>query len=517
MKSEPGLVQKVSRLFDQHWEHRILWTRIIFSLYYKLTGELNYIGLTLIGFSGLLLLGGLLYRAFRKTGLPVYYFLPVTFWLFTLQSHENLTWAMASIQNFHVLVFIFGAYYLLALNTRPAFFGALIPASMACFTSGNGILCFVAGAIVLVLLGHYKRSMVWALAGVVCAFLYFFDYQRINFFPSAFRYGLFTWVKAFFVFPGGFLDTYPYTRPVAIGYNSPTYLTFALGLGLFASLLILLFQGLIKPRFFSRRLSTFQPTFWDIFFGCGILFLLGTDAMLVYARVGFGGAEYMLQGRYKVYSPLFLSLCYLYFLWRNREDVRLPAYWAVVSLITIPVSLYSDYQCLESLVNQQRKAIAGYLTWRLQTPIQNQKTFESVFPRPDLPLEIPASVRAEAGTVPKAKVDQVMEEPFYYQLFRKNSVNPDWDRPEEGSFIILNGRDSIYVFPARPLRPYSLPDSLMGRVKKNGYFTDAFQAQIPKESLKPGTYRIGLLTSRNRSIRYSITPVVIRYTTPVFQ
>ncbi|RRB07131.1 hypothetical protein [Larkinella rosea] len=511
LKSDTGIFRKLGRLFDQHWEHRIVWTRSLFFLYYKLTGQLNYYNLTLVGFSGLVLLVAILYGAFRKTRLPLFYFLPVPFLLLNLQSHENLIWAMASIQNFYILVFALGAFYMLAYPTRRAFGVALLLAVLGSFTSGNGFLIFMIGAFLLFWQHQYRRGICWLLVGLGCVIAYFFNYNRVTFFPSPYLFGYLEWVKAFFVFAGAFVDTYPYTKPVAIGYENPVWLTVTLGLLVigFASWFLL---HLLRITFPSRRRSTQKdPWFWPVFFLGSLLFLLATDAMTVYSRVGFGGASYMLQSRYKIYSGLLLSISYLGALWRFKNENQLPYIWGICLLSIIPISLYADYQCLEGVINQRRKTVAAYLTWRLQTPMNEQQSFESVYhPHPYLDPYLSA-VQA-TPTDSTAKFDQVNEEHFFLKIAKTKAINPTLDRPEEGSYIVLLGDSTSYIYPARPLRPYSVQE-MAAKSGKSGYFSSAFQALVPKETTVTGLYRLALLTNRNDSLRLELSPAVFRHTT----
>lgn len=511
LKSDTGALRKLGRFFDQHWEHRIVWTRVIFFLFYKLNGELDYYGLTLLGVSGLFVLLLLLYQVFRKTRLPLYYFLPVPFWLLNLQSHENLIWAMASIQNFYILVFALGAFYWLAYPSRISFSLALALAVVASFTSGNGFLVFFVGTLLLLWQQKFRRGLLWLVVGLGCVVAYFYSYNRITFFPSPFLYGFDEWIKAFFVFAGAFVDTYPYTKPVAIGYENPVWLTIFVGVLVIGFTSWQLLQ-LLRTNFpFARRSTSTGTWFWPVFFGGSLLFLLATDAMTVYARVGFGGAGYLLQSRYKIYSGLFLSVCYLYALWLYKERSGLRFGWAIALLITMPVSLYADYQCLEAIINQRRKTVASYLTWQLQTPANHRQHFESIYhPKPVLNPFLSVLKTAPADTT--ARFDQTKDDRFFLNVSKTNAINPNLQRPDEGSYIVLVGVDSNYVYSARPLRPYSLPDSA-AKSSKTGYFSPNFQAQVSKEMTLPGVYRLGLLTNRNDSLRFELSPVIYRHTT----
>ncbi|WP_266366275.1 hypothetical protein [Tellurirhabdus rosea] len=508
LKNTPGTGRKLARLFDQHWEHRIVWTRSLFFLYYKLAGQLNFYGLTLIGVLGLFATVGVLGLAFRRTGLPLFYFLPVPFLLLTLQSHENLIWAMASLQNFYILAFALGAFYLLALGGRPAFLGALALAVMASFTSGNGFLVFASGTVVLLWRRQGIRMLGWLSVGFLCVLGYFANYSRVSFFPSAFLFGFGEWVKAFFVFFGAFLDTFPYTKPYNLGYENPLWLAFLGGLIGVGFALFHLLRLLLTSRTIAERHAS--GAFWNTFFVGTTLFLLGTAAMTVYARVGFGGAGYLLQGRYKVYSPLFLSVCYLYFVWLYRRSPHLRRNWLVAMLVVVPVSLYADYQCLDGLINQRRKAVATFLTWQMQTPAPVREQVGLVFKDvKELPLPVDTAQLCRGAGPVSERIDRIGEEKYFFNLTRFRAKNSTLTRPDDGSYIVLIGRDSTYVVAARPLRPYSVPEP----VPSSGYYTDVFQAQISKEFVRPGRYRMGILTYEKGAVRFGMTPQILHQTT----
>jgi len=512
IKSVNVPLQKVRHLFDQHWEHRIVWTRSIFFLYYKLTGSLNYYGLTLLGSGGLLLLLLLFFLAFRRTRLPLYYFLPVPFLIATLQSHENLIWAMASLQNFYVLVFVLGACYGLANRSRIGFGIAMALAVLASFTSGNGFLVFPAGAAVLLLRRHYRQLGIWLLTGALSVIGYFWTYNRINFFPAPDLFPVTEWIKGFFVFLGGFADTYPYTTPYAIGYTNRVWLTVLVGALAAAFAGYHLLRLLVSSPLVRERPRVAERPFWNDFFVSAALFLLATAVMTVYARVGFGGAAYLLQGRYKVYSPLFLSLCYLYGLTLEREPRRLNRQVLVAALLVIPTSLYASYQCLEGMVHQHRRANAYFLNWLIHTPEAQRKAMLYVYHLTDTPGMTADTARLHAPesrfATETIRLDSLYEDRYFFNLYQRNAVNPDLRRPDEGSYMVLMGSNGNHIFAARPLRPGALEPE----PRPSGqYFGNQLLAQVQKEALPPGTYRVGLVSYQAGKARFSLTPHLIHH------
>ena len=538
LKAQPSGRQKLLHLFDQHWEHRIVWTRLLFAGWYKLTGSLNYYGLTLFGVSGLVVLFGLLATVFRQTTkLPWVYLLPVPFWLFTLQSHENLLWAMASIQNFWVLVFALGSFYALTNQMVAGRWLALALGVLATYTSGNGALVLIAGGIVLVwqtltnqdfrkgtksLLQRWGFVIVWVVIAVASIGGYFHQYHRITFFPSPFRYPFIDWIKAYFVFFGAFADPFPYSGAGAYGYENlllPTILLGALLVSIAGYLIVTDMLKIGSPLHKSRRQTSNQPGIESSaginhFFLATLLFLLATAAITVYSRVGFAGPGYLLQGRYKVYSALMLSVVYLYVLTRFGQS-RQAAFrwtWAGVLVLSIGQNLFSDYLCLEGIINQHRRTTAAYFNYLVNTPSDQQRALSAVFVPTEPPFFSGQTRQLSAKswfTVPATeKFDHFDTQRFMYWINKSNSVNPILNRPTDGTYIYMTSGQHTYLFPARPLRP--TPTALNGF---NGYFRpQGIRAQVLQEHLEPGQYRFGLLTNRGGHLRLAMTNQTVTFT-----
>jgi len=541
LKSQPSGRQKLLHLFDQHWEHRIVWTRLLFAGWYKLTGVLNYYGLTLVGVSGLLALFGLLATVFRQTTkLPWLYLLPVPFWLFTLQSHENLLWAMASIQNFWILVFALGSFYALAQQTKFWRWIALGLAVLATYTSGNGALVFVAGGLVLVwqtlivsngpkssqsILQRWGFILFWASTALLSIGGYFYQYHRITFFPSPFRYPFTDWIKAYFVFFGAFADPYPYSGAGAYGYENPLWLTVILGAILVGVAGVAIVNEGIKywnnvdePK--SEIRSRAAPAHrrpdpkLEIFFLGTLLFLLATAAITVYSRVGFAGPGYLLQGRYKVYSALMLTVVYLYVLARFGRLNRPVFQWGLVgvTLLTVGQSLFSDYLCLEGIINQHRRTTAEYFNYLINTPTDQQRAISSVFV-PTEPIfyggqTAQLSAKSWLSAPVTTDLDTFDIQRFMYWINKSNSVNPTLRQPADGTYVYMTSADHTYLFPARPLRPAPVALSSF-----DGYFRpEGIRAQVLQEHLKPGHYRFGLLTNQGGQLKLSMTNQTVTFT-----
>lgn len=493
--------QKLAHLFDQHWEHRIVWTRLVFAFFAKINGSLNYYGLTLIGFSGLLIVLSTLFAVFRRLSLPLRYFIPIPFLLFTLQSYENLIWAMASIQNFWIIAFVFGIFYGLALNKPVPRTLALGLAVLATFTSGNGSLALIAGLIVLAYQQHWRFMVIWLLTTAISLAGYFYTYHRISFFPSPFRYPITDWIKAFFVFLGSFADSSPNLGPSGFTNESALWLTIVVG-GL-----VVILTGIFVTSLL-RRLNKSKIELADSFFlGC-ILFLVASAAITVYSRVGFAGPGYLLQGRYKIYSALALSVVYLYSLSYWQKKTFLPRIVLGITVILIGQSLLSDYRCLEGIIAQHRRTMAEYFTYLANTPQEKQQAIRLVFTPTERPF-FSASVSQLISPVwwttqPTTDVDKIEDRPFMYNVAQAKAANPTLSQPDDGSYLYFKSPTRTYLFAARPLLNSS---GLTPYFSPLGFYTQAL-----KEKLEPGRYRIGVLTNQNNHIHLAMTDRYVIFT-----
>jgi len=134
-------------LFTQHNEHRIVFTRLIAEAMYCLLGYIDFSYLIYLGNAALFFIFLILIYLFKKTGVPASVFLPVPFFLFSVFSWENMTWATAALQNYYVLLFALLALVFFARQRLASFCAAILFGLAAAFTSGAGLLVFIVMAL----------------------------------------------------------------------------------------------------------------------------------------------------------------------------------------------------------------------------------------------------------------------------------------------------------------------------------------------------------------------------------
>ncbi|MCY7359661.1 MAG: hypothetical protein LH609_19840, partial [Rudanella sp.] len=188
---ETTFTGKIYQLFRQHNEHRIVLDRFVTWLDFNLFGRLNYLHLMILGNASLLgllaIFGAVLFLSFRGTSGPtmrnpdgvttsgsftwLHYLPPIAFLLFNLSSWENAFWGMAALQNFSVVLFVIWAIYILSFTQNLT--GAVILAILATLTSGNGILIWPIGAVLLALQRRFRPIVVWGIGAAIVIGLYF--------------------------------------------------------------------------------------------------------------------------------------------------------------------------------------------------------------------------------------------------------------------------------------------------------------------------------------------------------
>src|SRR5215208_3203567 len=173
-------------LYAQHNEHRMFFPRRVELLLGLLTRYNNVAEMYLIVSCFLVTAAVLLVAFCREIGLPLIFFVPVALLIFSFRQYENMLFgfqiSFAFTQTFGVL-----ALYLLYSSSRHnfrvhAFVAALGSATIASFSTAQGLLVWPAGLLGL-LLGSVATSGkkvfvgIWGIVGVAEWVAYFVDYK----------------------------------------------------------------------------------------------------------------------------------------------------------------------------------------------------------------------------------------------------------------------------------------------------------------------------------------------------
>lgn len=491
--TDPALAwgDKLQRLIEPHNHHRIVYDRLVTLATYYLTGRINILAMILLGNAALLGIVWRLWRLFRQTQLPVWYFIPVPWWLLNLQSHENMLWGMAALQNFTVIWFMLEALHRLVRRDRIA--GPLLLSVAALFTSGNGLLVVVVGS--LIVGWQWKqRSDGWVwVGGIALALtLFFWRYD-----PAPATGSLLMVVPKFVMVLGASL-------------TNQTWFTLA-ALGGIMLLLVCLTALTVLYRSRDPRLTTFRQT----------------DALIEWLAVGavVGGTalilgisrppDELLRDRYRIYSHLSFSLTYLLCLFVSGRRL-LPPLGLLTSLVAVGMYGVSAYAKIPEMIslrqNRQLDAFnVRYHGTTLPPPYYaegNRKTLKKAYDRGVLRYP---PVWSDPATWQKLPVDcRMTVEPFsdpnpivffadnnHYLRVRSSPAFVPAQSQLGGSTCLIaeSVRGKRYALPAAPLLAGKLDLLTKGRYFRNERITEFQKAILP-----PGTYRLGLLYTHNNTV-----------------
>ena len=325
---------KLSLIISQNNEHREGYLSIIAIIQFWIFGNINYKLFDLLGSLSILGIFFIFYGYLLKFNKPRWIILPISFILFNFLYYQNSFWSICALQNNTILFFVLTTFYfLIDLNSKLKFIVALLFAILATFTSGNGMLVFIA-AIPMFKGSSAKFISIWAINFLLIIFLYVFLFWPIT--------------KTFFVYLGSSLSVFNFQSMDVLIPSS-----FCLGLILTALLIKFLidhFKSIVLVK------SNFD------FIISGLVFILLT--MLVYS-IGRANdrTELVFESRYAITMSIGLCLITL-LLYDKLLGNRLLKY----SLLSITISFcFLSYtsKLLDS-VNFNHVVAANFIKHNLQ-------------------------------------------------------------------------------------------------------------------------------------------------------
>lgn len=492
---------KIGQFFRQHNEHRIVYDRLITWLDYHLTGKLNFVHLMFVGnlsLLGLLAVFGLVlsqservpktfsHRSVMDWRTGLVYLPPVAFLLLNLSHWENMFWAMAALQNFTVMLWVFGAIYALAYTQKIGL--ALLLAVAATLTSGNGLLIWPVGFGILLLQTIFENKasrtklLVWIGTAVAAFVLYFWGYQKPPGNPPL-KSSFVQLLKGWLAFNGSAAEAIPVESVVTV----------CVLLGGICLVLVLLCCLNILRKYLSREALT--PL--DFFFLGAAAFVIGTSAVVAWTRTGFG-INTLITSRYKLYSLLLIALLYTYIVSQIGAQLKKWVLWSTL-LFSVALMVGSYFVYLNEAIWWRQRMQTDQFNWThgsnqpvatIDSVSRNYTSLSPAFYDTALPTIYGA---AQQPIVPV----QVTKTPDGYDVLNTNL--PAQGIGDGGNFMVARSAKRTYLFPVRQTkgtirRAIFQPENLL---------TTGFRSSILPAELDTGVYELFVLTiSENRSTLY---------------
>jgi hypothetical protein len=468
---------KASLIFSQHNEHRIFFSRICTLLYYKMNDVVNFASLNFIGNLSLILVCFIVQRSSASLRNNILYAIPVFFLILNFRHFELAFWAMASLQNFWVIAFAFAALYFLGKENTTDFILAFLFALMACFNSGNGMMTFIAGSLMLFLnRGTDKKFWLWMLISCISILFYFLTYKQPTEHPDA---------LASFMNDPGSLFLYGLSF---LGASVTLVKEKAMILGIV--LLVLTFL-LWRKKYYKINFTI----------SAFIVFILLTAAINSLARFSMGVFN-ALSPRYSIYSVLLITCLYISFTelykGRWREVIVL-----VVLLLSVSFHIWSYDRFIPYAIarkeNFQQLRQVNYIGFDFGVPDFNKEV-------PEKWLKI-----ADSTGLYKFPYKKQIPEMGRVALSEAQKINYSIDRYEEDdSIVTIYGwallpkqntnialplirvvRDSVVVKNIFCDRSYRADVQKVFSEAKGSKFA-GFGTEIPKKELSVGIYTVDL-------------------------
>ena len=481
LENETSLWGKILQFFRQHNEHRIVYDRFITWLDFSLWGKLSYVRLMVVGNLSLVglmaIFGAVLRRTVPQSPTWLIYLPPVAFLLFNLCQWENMFWGMSALQNFTVVFWVFFSIYLLTYTDSIVFAGIL--ATLATLTSGNGLLIWPIGLVVLLLQKQFTRIRVWGVNAIVIIILYFVSYEKLTGNPPV-RNSISDLLKAWFAFNGA----------AAEAFFQRMTLTWCIVLG---GIITLCCMSIGVWRLISIAKSAQsqrqQPnTQTDIFLLAGLAFILGTAAIVAWSRTGFG-LDVLITSRYKVYSLLLLILVYLFAVTHSAR--RLRQITGLTGLIVSGLLAWLSYPAfLDETIWWRQWMLTRQFNWTYTTnrPISSIDPVTArwidnapAFYDQCLPTLFLPAYSDSAATLTVHKQNS--------QITINDSTEVAPNLTDPGTYLLLRSTKRLYLFQTQPTRN----QSRLAQLGVKPIFLAGFSTQINEQELDPGTYRINKL------------------------
>ncbi len=492
------LAGKVDSILIPNNEHRIVAAKLITLAMYYLTGEVNFRWLILIALMFILGILALFVRVFNSIRLPLLAFIPVSFFLLQPQYHLTSLWSIPGLQHPVVVFLTLTAMYLLTRTGRGQFAGALGLQVLATLSMSNGLMGWVAGAVILLLSRNWSRLGGWLAGGAVTIWVYFHNFQSGGRTSESLAYSLshpLQAIAAFFSFTGSILDWLPMLKT-----NSRYALPTLAGL-VFTVVVLMLVYRMNRSVWVNRRSEVGTPLERRrLFFNGCYIFLFGNAAIIALLRLRYG-FDVMVVSNYTIYSAVLAAVVYLNVLSEYPDRQHQQRYFRIGLLVSLSIWLFGygfywpkvahrKQMLLTSAVNQKHNGIGLGPTWGtpfadMAHSVMDESVSRGIYHYPVgeiTPIEsflAPQSGRAETDS---CLTMQVSGGGYSYQVRTEANAFPA--TAPQATVLIQSTRNTVLFASEVPFR------------FANFWFNQSvtsIEAEVITIALAPGQYKVGVL------------------------
>ena len=492
------------KLLTEQWiEHRIVYSRLTALISYWIHGQVNFLTIIMIGNLTLIGFTILFWKLLKRTGVSMYYLIPVVLTLFSPVMYEANVWAGASTVYMPVCFLGLLTVYLLAMQSRLGFVIATAAAMLATFSFGNGMFSFIAGFCVLIYQQKFKYAGIWTALAIGTIGLYFYQFQdnsNTDAFGLAahFRYPAYLFYNLF-GFIGGTAD---YLENLNTPFQRNNIPTIVFGFGLSVAILAGIYYSFLRKNTVSSdKKDSFLKTAW-----LGMVIFIGfTSLAISYSRTS-GEAMNALSSRYKIYSMISFILVYVWFLMFFKRKVMVAWLFGGFSLLLLVFNYFLHY---EKIVNYKSVFLSGsfnYHTDKQWLIYRNTAYYEHVSkllcdsisknPRPVYIFfntfpELNHNTLKAAAVLDQVQISEERNEPGRpgRWLTVKSDEYPKISNFHKGVYLVVYNDQKIFLFSAGTIKNGRLNILTKGDYFKDGFFLNETFDKV----LTPGaSYKLGV-------------------------
>ncbi len=502
MLSDIPLSEKITALFSQNNEHRIVNDRLFMWFVYLLRGQFDMKFLAMLGFLNLIGIVWIFIRVFRHEKISLIFLLPLVFFLFQAQYYESLQSLMVPFQNFSVIFYALLSFYLLIYGrggVQHSF--AFFFAALSFYTHGNGIFVIMIGAMILMFKASLRPFITWLFFSVLVVISYFYGYMKPDWSTSSSP--IERPVESFFYF-FEFMGSFGLTFLEISGrlLHSPLK-------KIFPSLLGIIFFGTFVYFFLKKyplgfkwgkirdQVLRLSHSRFDFFIFAAFAFFTMTGLIVALHRTGFP-----MMSRYTINSSIFVSIVYMFLLRNVNGNYKISCYRFFTGLSLTYLLL--GYFVFWDIASFRRKlAIADGVNWQRNkiwmTQYFDSRHIENLKHLLDKPYS------EKMYFFPPSALTQVDKIPFEPNIFPAHThrdglllmINEQYDHqlstdPEEGLYYIFKSKEHLFVIPG-----FGLKNNLAGFLTSGKYYSGLTKTGFPVHLAPNGTYEIIRLEYRN--------------------
>lgn len=494
-----GVLGLITELFRTFNDHKAVVPRLIALIEYTITGHLNFRFYIVLVSINVTFIFYFIYLQYKKTRLPLYYFIPAAFLYFQPLYYDVSGWALNGMQHSFLTAFTVSAIILASRRTNLSLYGAMLCCFLATFTHGNGILSFPAIIFYFLCFKDFKRAIISGGFMILCLVIYLAGYESGQAVSLPKDLGVF--FSSLFGFIGSAMSLWAF----------PELLSAIWGAVIITFMVYIVWR--VAAIYFNKPVNV-KPGTAELLALFAFIFI--TSLVIALFRSWAGST---IASRFQIYASLSTVMFYILLL-DYSSFFRRKAVFYTITALSVFYCVYSYYKFTGTVAIKRTTYLADVYNWKTnrnmfsveKTIIRNgsfylipgyEKGFfhlpEPVVERDELDSMFNANATAArnyALYVEDWDIERVVRQGVEHltAYFVASNAAPGGKGLAGDRFLVLRDQKTrvIHLLNANPKI-----DSRKEIITKMHYYKAGFNTFLREDDLVPGTYDMGILDVSN--------------------